>query len=203
MRWSTSPAPALWQNWAEPLADNLDQQIKSLIKKLNTIGTRDVPLANASALNKVSALGRTRVVRGISKQEKIPQKAVRRRAVIRRASRREQVARIIFYTRDVSVASFMRAATLQNAAPRGTNKKGVRAAGRQFNHAFVNKTKKGQYQVFRRVGKSRTPLEVVKIPIRKAAEKVVPVVTRRVMASDYRRLLLHELNWRLTRREKR
>ena len=180
------------------MGQSLDQQIRLLQKKLNKVSDIEVPRANAKALNNSARRIQTRVVIGVSKQEKIKQKHIRKRVFIKRATARKQIARFRVYRRDMTAFSLLNKNVAIKHAPRGTNRRGVRAAGRQFDHAFINRIRRNQrYQVFRRLGKPRMPIEVITISIAKTVDSVTARVSHRVMKNDYQGLVKHELQFRL------
>lgn len=179
------------------MADQLDRQIKSYIRKLRKIDQIEVPRANASALNKVGGLSRTRTVKGVSKQTRVPAKEVRKRTYFSRANAKKQRALLKVYSKPVPASRLLTKGQIANKLGTGTNKKGVRAKGYMWRGAFIQKGNNGNVHVFQRKGSARLPIERVDIDINKPVQRITPVVVRRVMKSDYRRLLLHDLDFRL------
>lgn len=179
------------------MADQLDRQIKSYIRKLGKISRIEVPRANASALNKAGGLVKTRTVRGVSKATKVPLKEVRKRTYFSRANAKKQRALLKVYAKPVPASRLLTKGQIANKLGTGTNNQGVRAKGYMWQGAFIQKGANGNVHVFKRKGAARLPLERIDIDIDKAVQRITPVVARRVMKSDYRRLLQHELNFRL------
>jgi hypothetical protein len=181
------------------VADSLDKQIARHAKKLRKIARIEVPRANARALNTVAKRTESRSARGISKETRIPQKTIRNRIAIAKATARKQYARIKHYVRPISAVQLLTKSQIQNKLGTGTNRKGVRAKGYQFAGAFIQKGAGGNIHVFQRKGSARLPIEVVNIPIDKQARRIVETVSRRVMKNDYPQLLASDLQARYRR----
>jgi hypothetical protein len=188
--------------------DNLDKDIRRLIKKLRKISRVEVQRANAKALNNVAKLSRTRIVRGVAKQTRIKSKDIRRKTFFSKATAKRQKAVLTGYSRPVSAISVL---TKKQRALRGkgTNKQGVKARGYEWPGAFVAKGLSGNVHVFDRTGEKHRPrkgnypgqrrdkITSVKIDVQKPFERGMKVVPRRVMKKDFKRLLEHELNIRI------
>ena len=185
------------------MADMLDRQINSYIKKLEKIKSIEVPRANASALNKVSKTIRARSVRGVSAETRVPQKLVRRRMYLNKSTAKNQTAQIKSFIKPVSASALLTKNQLQTKLGTGTNRQGVTAKGYRWKSAFIQPGKNGQVHVFQRKRRSRLPLKVIKVPINKSAQRIVPKVARRVMNSNYRRVLKQDLKFRLSKYEVR
>jgi hypothetical protein len=159
----------------------------------------ELPRANARALNDSGARIKTRSVRGISAETNLKQKTIRDRYYIRRATAKKQRARLSVYTRDVSAISQFTPAKKARLVPgQGTNRRGVRVAKRQINHAFIARGK-GNLQVFRREGDARLPIEAIKFPIQRQATRITMRVAKRVMSSVYPTILERELKFRINK----
>lgn len=182
------------------MTEPLDVQIRKISRRLNQIAAQDVPRATSSALNKVAKKIRTRVVRGVAKSEKLPNKVINKKVFIRRSTVRTQRAVMTVYRGDVSVIRLIRSATIQRRMGTGTNRQGITVRGRKFPGAFINTTRKGAVHAFKRKGAARNPIGVVKIPINKAVDRVAPKVAERVHRSDFLTETRRELTFRLQRR---
>lgn len=178
------------------MADSLEKQIKKLEGKLKKISKIEIPRAGSSAINKTLAKAKTRVIRGVSKSLKLPQKPIRKRVFVGRSSVKTQKGRLAHYRSAVPVVSLLTPGQIAKAPPRGTNRKGVKAAGRQFDGAFVNRVKNG-FQVMQRKGQARYPITVLKIPIQKVVDDVTPKVVARVAKSEMPRIYKQDLKFRL------
>lgn len=177
----------------------LDRQIKSLIRKLRDIKRIEVPRANAAAINNVGKLSRTRIVAGVAKETRIPQKEIRRKSYLNRATARKPTARLTGYVKPISAVRLLTKGQVTNRIGTGTNKKGVKAKGYDWPGAFLQRGARGNVHVFKRSGSSRYPIKVVTVDVEKPFRRVMGVVPQRLMKSEYRRLLQHELQYRLTK----
>lgn len=175
----------------------LQRQIIRRAKKLKAIHQVEVPRAVSSALNKSAKKVVTPVVREVSKGAKVPQKHVRKRTFISRASSRKLRAKVSGYVYPIPLISVIKTKTILSKARRGTNRRGVRAAGRQYDGAFINVHRRsGRFQVFRRKTSRRYPLEVISIDVSKSFRASLEREAPRVMRQDFPKLLLHELKYR-------
>ena len=188
---------------------------KEFQKTLKNIERKVIPAAHNSATNKITKRISTRAISGVSKSTKIKSSVIRKRVTISKSSINKPGAKLTFYKRAVQAVQLVGAGTLTAKSGSGTNRRGVRAAGRQFNGAFINVLRKnGRYQVLRRTGKRKSvtrtrngrrvqvsdeTLEVVKIPIEKAVDATVHKAAERVIDSDYQKLLTHEIRYRLSK----
>ncbi|WP_086932200.1 phage tail protein [Agarilytica rhodophyticola] len=180
--------------------NRLQRDIDARTRRLNQLARNQVPRAMSSALNKSVKRLQTQVVRSVSKSKKLPAKVVRKKTFISRATPRKTRARLYSYPRKVAVISLLKTATILKNVRRGTNRKGVRAAGRQFDGAFINVHRKsGKFQVFKREGKKRYPIDVVGIEIKDRFSRAQDILSKRIMKRDYPRLLSQELNFRIER----
>ena len=181
------------------MPSDLDRQIERFAKKLGKIKSIEVPRANASALNKSAQRVKTRSVQSISKQTRVPQKDIRKRVAIGRATAKKQIAEVKSYVKPVPASALLTKAQIANKIGTGTNRQGVRAKGYQWKGAFINRGRNDNVHVFQRKGKARLPIEAVKIDIDKPARRIVKTVSRRVINSDYKRLLEQDLKFRLNK----
>lgn len=197
-RLTTWPPRLILEN---QMAESIEKQIKRLARKLNNIAKRETPKAAASALNKTARLARTPTVKEVAKDTKVAAKHIRKRAYISRATPKKQRARIYGYARPVKAVMLLKRNEINKSELwRGTNQRGVRVAGRQFNGAFVSVHRKsGNIQVFRRKTSRRMPLEVISIPISETFNDRLKANTRKKMKTDFRRILQSELKFRLNK----
>lgn len=184
---------------------SIDAQIRELEGKLNAIKSIDVPRASSSALNKVSAKIKTRVVRGTAKETKVSAKHVRKRVYIRKSKVKTQRAKVKVYIRDISAISLLNNPKLGPTKRKVAGKKltnafiadGSRGKGRYKRGSGFQKTSLKNKQVLRRATDSRYPLEAVGVNIRKAATRITKKVTQRVMKEEFQILYARDLNFRL------
>ncbi len=186
---------------------SMDQQIKALEKTLNKIQSSAVPLASNSALNKVSAKIKTRTVKGISKTTKVKSKVIRARMRVKRSRLHTQRAFVWMYVNDISAISLIKNVKLGAFKRKVAGKKyknawtadGSKGFGRYKKGSGFSATKVKNKQIFRRTGKGRYPLEVIKIPILKPSTRISRVVGERLMRTEFTELYAKDLNWRLSK----
>ncbi len=182
------------------MAEDLRKQVKRLEIKLIKIGKNEVPKAASSALNSVAKKSRTRIASVVAKSKKIKVGLVRKKIFIRRSNPKSQRALITAYAQDIPAVSVLTSRTLLAKARRGTNRKGVRVAGKQIDGAFINVVRRsGRFHVLKRSGKSRYPIDVVKIPIANTVKRHSSKIVRAVHSRDFRRIYARELNFRLNK----
>lgn len=196
------------------MADKLDRQIGSYVKKLRKIKNIEVPRANARALNTVGRRSVKRVIRGISKETRIPQKALRKRTFIAKANSKKQNVKLTGYAAPVSAVNLL-TNSQKTRIGKGTNRQGVRAKGYMWKGAFIARGLNDNLHVFQRTGithrptkgnykgQTRDEIKSVKISVNKQFSRAMSVVPRRVMSSDYRKLLQNDLKFRLSKYEVR
>lgn len=178
----------------------IEVQVARLSKKLLAISAKDVPASTSSALTKTARKVKTRVVRGVAKSEKLPNKVISKKVFTRPSTVRTQKSRITIYQKDVSVVSLLSRATISKKMGTGTNRRGVTVRGRNFPGAFINPGSGGKVQVFSRLGRKRKPLRAEKITISDSINRIAPVVTRRVYQKEFLPEVKRELKFRLDRK---
>lgn len=177
----------------------LEVQVARLSKKLLAISARDVPASTSSALTKIARKVRTRIVRGVSKAERLPAKVVRKKVYTKPSTLKSQKSIITVYRDDISVVSLLTPATIAKKMGTGTNRKGVTVRGRTFQGAFIQ-TASRAVQVFKRDGRAKYPIDKQTIPIDEAVDKIAPRVTRRVYQKEFLPEVKRELKFRLDKR---
>lgn len=174
------------------------QQIKQLEKTLRQYANVEVPRATASALNKISPKVKNQLVKTTAKEVKVPGKFLKRQIFTSRAKSKSLSAYVKSYLRPVSAVRLLPTSTLLKARPRGTNRRGVRVAGQQFDGAFINLgSKSGRFYVLRRLGKGRYPIEVIAIKIDRSIDANQLPLAEKFMRADFVRLYKHELQYRI------
>lgn len=160
------------------------------LKRMLDAGVREYRLAASASLNKAMARIRTYSVRVLSKQSKIPQKNLRKRVRVFRANPGR------LYTSGRFHILPMLAKHLKYRA----NSSGVTVAGQNFPRAFIMPDNDagapgGPWQ---RKGRSRTPIERIKVPLGNA-ESVIDHGTARYTGLLVNKYLPGEIMWRLNR----
>jgi Prophage minor tail protein Z (GPZ) len=189
------------------VAESLDKQIKRLEKKLKDIAEKEIPKAVASALNKAHRPSKREVAKVVAQQEKLPAAIVNKQIFFNAASARKPVAQVRSFTRGISAIRLLSASTIAKRSGTGTNKMGVKVRGREFKGAFINHAKGGttnsvtgwNYLVYKRVGKARLPVEVIRIPVEEALKNNQMPVLQAKHLERFAKLYQHELSYRLSK----
>ncbi len=169
------------------MAESIDSQIQRLTKGFRDVSKRQIPAAHSSAVNKTVSKVKTRTVRGVSRETKVPAKFIRKRFVVSRSKPRLPRSKLTAYQQGVSVASFAR-----NPA---VGKK-VRAGGKFYPDAFYNSAPQGGVLAYRRKGGARYPIDVLKVDIEEPINRIMPKVSQRVFKNEYPVILRRELIFR-------
>ncbi|EBU8701244.1 phage tail protein [Salmonella enterica] len=147
----------------------LEQQLRNL----GSISNTAVPKAFAMAINRVAATAISTVAREVATQTKVPQKRVKERVKIKKATAKETRARVTVNRGDFPV---IKLGSARMVLSRRRRKKGRRLktqwsgsvltiGKRRFHRAFIQQLKNGRWHVMQREGKGRYPIDVVKIPM--------------------------------------
>jgi hypothetical protein len=179
--------------------------LEQAIDNLNGISKTAVPRASAQAVNRVAGRAINRSVRVVAKDTRVPQKLVRQRARIRKATSRKPRA-LIRVNRGNLPAIKLGVASVK-LSRRKRDKYGVRsvlAVGRfRFPGAFIQQLKNGRWHILRRTTKSRYPIEVVSIPLAvpltDAFRQELPKVVDSDMPKELRASLKNQLRLILKR----
>lgn len=188
---------------AQPLA----KQIKSLERQLREHSEKEIPRAGASALNKTTGKVKTHLVRTISKDVKVPTKILNKQVFTSRATTKSLRAYVKSYLRPIAAARLLPFNTLVKNRARGTNRRGVRVAGQQFDGAFINvgmssgrgSGKYSKFYILRRQGKERYPLEQITIKIDETVMNNQLPIAQRFMREDFQRELIRQLTYRISK----
>lgn len=188
---------------AQPLA----KQIKGLERQLRAHSEKEIPRAGASALNKTTGKVRTHLMRTISKDVKVPTKILNKQVFTSRATTKSLRAYVKSYLRPIAAARLLPFNTLVKNRTRGTNRKGVRVAGQQFDGAFINvglssgrgTGKYSKFYILRRIAKERYPLEQITIKIDETLMNNQLPIAQRFMRDDFQRELIRQLTFRISK----
>ncbi|WP_039913149.1 phage tail protein [Cellvibrio mixtus] len=188
---------------AQPLA----KQIKSLERKLKDYSEKELPRASASALNKITGKVKTHLVRTVSKDVKVPTKILNKQVFTSRATTKSLRAYVKSYLRPIAAARLLPFNMLVKNRTRGTNRRGVRVAGQQFDGAFINvgmssgrgTGKYSKFYILRRLGKERYPLEQITIKIDETVMNNQLPIAQRFMREDFQRELIRQLTYRISK----
>tara|TARA_R110001599_G_scaffold100770_5_gene258102 strand:- start:3512 stop:4057 length:546 start_codon:yes stop_codon:yes gene_type:complete len=175
----------------------LDDQIKSLSKKLDKIAKVETIKAHISAVNKVAAQSKTAIASISAAETKIKVSKLKKRIFVKRASFSKPSARVYFYSRPVDAldASNSRVA------------KGWKVAGTFRQRSFLARMpNQSRHHIFQRDGngpvrtaggKKRERIKMITVEAADSLNRVGPAVTELKMMKDYHRLLKSELSARL------
>ncbi|EPC5388276.1 phage tail protein [Serratia proteamaculans] len=162
--------------------------IEQAIRNLNTLSKSMVPRATAQSLNRVAGRAISRSTKLVAEDVRVQQKLIRQRARLRRASAEQNPPRAtLSINRGNLPAIKLGAARMQLSRRVGfVGKQGsVLKIGRYtFRNAFIQQLANGRWHVMRRVGRSRYPIEVVKIPLVTPLTKAYQEETRRLLETD-------------------
>ncbi|OEF59283.1 hypothetical protein A1OW_21630 [Enterovibrio norvegicus] len=159
----------------------LTAQVEQAMLRLQVVKKSAIPVAAARAINAVGVFSERQTTRQVAKEKRVKQSAIKARIKpLQKANSKAPQRRVRVRLSDMPVVSM--------GKPRQT-KKGVTVRGRRIDHAFMADGSKGKgkyisrsqrraggnthrptrldrLQVFKRTGRGRYPLEVVKEPIR-------------------------------------
>ena len=166
---------------------------KSIDRDLNGPLQRIAKQAQSTAINKTATTIRSRGVKGIAKSARIvPQKLIRKRSRIFKASKWKLEAHIRIYTDPVP-------ARAMKAKP--VRKGGVKSSGKHFwPKGFAGTTRQGRnvgrLNFWQREGRESYPIKALRVPIGNK-QGLLGRVGDRVMRSKFQKTLDHELQFRL------
>lgn len=162
--------------------------------------------AGASALNKTVSKARTQLVRVVSASKQVPQKQVKRRVFIARATARQLKVVQVGYAKPISLVTLIRKPVADTGRRR---KRKLRVNKQTYDEAFIRQGKNSKVHVFARNGqrgrqgkgrwagnKNLERLDKVSIPIQAEIEKHLPAIQLQVYRQDFRRVFAHEYNFR-------
>lgn len=184
-------------------SNNLDRQIKSLVRKLHKIGKVEIPRAYAKALNNTGNIAKTEINKTVGKETRLGTKIVRNRTFLRRARAKKPLASVRLYVAPISAVSLLTKNQIANKLGTGTNKKGVKAKGYFYKSAFIQPGLHGKIHVFKRKSKARYPLKKQVVEIKPIFKRRAPQIVRSVFKARFSGKLKHELSFRLQKHLKK
>ena len=174
---------------AAGLSVSFKGDVKHIIKDLDKVQRQVVPLATAAALNKVVNKARTQVVKKVSAAKQIrPQRLIKERTYIKKATARKQTAILNTLTAGVLVEKMNWRAT----------KAGVKAGQHAFPHGF-KATIAGNQRPMQRKGSQRLPIQKINIPIAADVDRIARAEQRNG-GREFTKQFNHELQFRLRRK---
>ena len=180
----------------------LQQQINGLGKRLADY-EKITKLSQARALNLVTKKSKSKLAKSVSADVKIKQSILKKQVFTGRATSSSLLAYVRSYLRPIAASRLLSPSQLQKA-PRGTNRKGVRVAGKQFDGAFINRGRKDRkHHVLMRKGRARYPLKRISIKISDSVSAHQLPIAENMLRQDFVRLYEHELNYRTSKYARR
>lgn len=175
--------------------------IRQAIKNLNSISATAVPIATARAVNRVAARIITRSIRRVSCDTQLPQKLIRQRVRLQRASSRHSIpkARLLINRGNLPVIAIGKSRLL--LPRRRHDRKGggsiLKVGKFTFRGAFIQQLSNGRWHVLRRTGSERYPVEVVKIALMTPLTQAFITETEVLIQSDLQKELAYALKHQL------
>ncbi|AIR01950.1 phage tail protein [Pluralibacter gergoviae] len=168
--------------------------LERAIQNLNSLSRLMVPKAAAQALNRVAGRAITQGSRTVAKEAEVgdnrkkglPIKLVRQRSRLRRAKPERLVAGIRI-NRGNLPAIKLGAARSQLSRKKGdAHGRGsvLRIGPYTFRNAFIQQLANGRWQVMRRLGKTRYPIDVVKVPLDAPLTQAFTTLSKQLIDSD-------------------
>lgn len=149
--------------------------LEQAVDNLSRISNKAVRGAAAMAINRVASSAMAQSASQVARETKVRRKLVKERAKLKRATVNNPQARITVNRGDLPVIKLGNARVVLSRRKR--RKKGQRSSlkgggsilvvgNRRIPGAFIQRLKNGRWHVMQRVeGKSRYPIDVVKIPM--------------------------------------
>ena len=166
-------------------ADNLDK----IIRDLNASKQHSIT-ASVRALNKTALWLRTQATRQISSEKRLPQKLIRERLRVLKASKRDLKARVL--------ANFMGIKAAKVGTPRQT-RRGAKVKSYEFQGAFVATMPGGHTGIFKRKGKTRLPIRELYVPLEPESLKAIESFLDSRIKQRFETIFRHELNFLMSR----
>lgn len=170
------------------------KELERAIQNLNSLSRMIVPDATAKALNRVAGRTITQGSRKVAKEATVddnrkkglPVRLVRQRSRLRRARHDRLIASIKINRGNLP------AIKLGTARVRLSRRKGakhgqgnvLKVGPYTFRNAFIQRLANGRWQVMRRVGRARYPIDVVKVPLDAPLTEAFTTLSKSLIQSD-------------------
>lgn len=178
---------------------DLEADIKRVTRKLESLARVEVPRAYASATNKVMAKIKTQLVKELAPQLGVKAKLIRSRVFVKRATAKKLRGAVTVYHSDIpgiAVKPNLKRSARNNARGRRASNK-IKIGKQTFSPAFVNTYGKGgKLQVLYRTSKARYPIKMASVPLRDAVEKRAVPLAKKLMGSEFQRIVFADLKFR-------
>ena len=168
--------------------------VKDIIRHIDKTQRWVVPQAVPAAINKTTAKINTQVRREISKRLGIPQKAFKGKIKVYKASRRRWRGKNwIGLKTQIPVTKVFKSERKQISYAKSKQLIGA-------NRVFGATMPTGNQGIFYRKTKKRLPIQEVTIDLSAVAEPTLHALGQVITNTEFKRLLRHELQWRLNRK---
>lgn len=181
-----------------------DRELRSIVEA----GPRIFEIAASRSLNRGIRKARTMALRGAAKELRIPQKAIRERTFLRKATRRKLRSEIVVYSRPINPAKFSQTrqtktgvSTVGGRSWPGAFLPGANSAVRK-RFATLGAVGAARSVVFERRGRRRLPLDTHKIAIVEEVRAAVRRETSSAGREEFLRRLPLEVDFALSRAAK-
>lgn len=171
------------------LTVRIDGDMDAILKDLEQVQKRHVPLATVRALNRTLAWMRTRAKREIAAEVGVP---------VALANRWMRQRKGTLSNRAIMVGLLLRPIPAVRLPHRQT-RTGVRAGKHAFEGAFIASDPDGREMVFKRLTRKAHPIDAVKIPVAQAGQTILERYTRDKARARFAELFEKDLAWRLSR----
>ncbi|QOV65835.1 phage tail protein [Kosakonia pseudosacchari] len=141
--------------------------LEQAMRNLESISKTAVPRASAQAVNRIASRAVSRSTKAVAGEKKLPQKLIRQRARVKKATVRKPVVTIRVNRGNLPAIKLGPASvrlSRRKKDNRGANSV-LRIGKYSFPGAFIQQLSNGRWHVLRRTTKSRYPIEVVSIPL--------------------------------------
>lgn len=168
--------------------------LERAIANLNSLNRVMVPDATAKALNRIASRTVSKGSRKVAKEIQVddrgkrglPVRLVRQRTRVRKA-RHGRLSASIKINRGNLPAIKLGAASVRLSRRKGTHHgqgSVLKIGPYTFRNAFIQQLANGRWQVMRRVGKSRYPIDVVKVPLVAPLTEAFTSLSKSLIESD-------------------
>lgn len=181
--------------------------LENAINNLNSLSRTIVPDATVKALNRVAARtvsqGSRRVAKEVrvddNRKQGLPLRLVRQRSRIRKARPDRLVASIKVNRGNLPAIKLGAARSRLSRRKGAVNGQGsvLKIGPYTFRNAFIQQLANGRWQVMRRVGRARYPIDVVKVPLVNPLTEAFSTLSRSLVESDMAKELSSALKHQL------
>lgn len=168
--------------------------LEKAISNLNSISRTIVPDATVKALNRVAvrtvSQGSRKVAKEVrvddNRKQGIPLRLVRQRSRIRKARSDRLIASIKVNRGNLPAIKLGAARSRMSRRKGAINGQGsvLKIGPYTFRNAFIQQLANGRWQVMRRIGRARYPIDVVKVPLVTPLTQVFLTLSRSLVESD-------------------